>query len=63
MKPRKPARAWIAYESFESDGECGGATIHEPEDAFQPRATGVLDANGQMIFRQPETIGFRVKRP
>ncbi len=58
-----PPRAWIVYESVYSDGECAGHTVHEFDDAFQPRPTGVLDAKGRMIFRNPEAIGFRVRRP
>lgn len=36
--------------------------VHEEDGAFQPRATGVLDAHGRMIYRPAERIGF-VLRP
>jgi hypothetical protein len=56
----KRAKGWIVYESFESDGETGGRTVHEAEDAFEAKPTGVLDANGYMIYREPEPVGFRL---
>lgn len=35
--------------------------IIEDDGAFRPRATGVLNASGQMIYREPEQIGFRLR--
>lgn len=55
-------RMWIDYQSDASDGECGGREVFEAEDAFRPKPTGLLNAAGDMIYRKPERIGFRLRR-
>lgn len=56
-------RLWIGDgDCPEEDGKCGGATVYEPEDASDPRWTGLFDRHGQMICREPEPIGFRLGR-
>jgi hypothetical protein len=54
-------RSWIDYQSEDSEGVTKGETVHEPEGASEPRWTGLLDARGEPIMREPERIGFRLK--
>lgn len=62
---KKRLRGWVYYgdDAYgEEPGETKGDTIHEPEGAFDPQPTGVLNAKGEMIYRQPERIGFALRR-
>lgn len=36
--------------------------VLEDDDTFRPQPTGVLNAKGRMIYREPERIGFRLKK-
>lgn len=58
---KHPARAGFDSYTLEywSDGD--GITVFEPND--EPQETGLLNADGVMLYRLPERnqIGFRVK--
>jgi hypothetical protein len=53
-------RQAVWYGDGWSDAETKGTMVHEPEEP--DTATGILDAQGYMIHRVPEPIGFRLRR-
>lgn len=53
---------WDDLGIFYPEGECGGREVHEPEGFGEPVPTGILDAQGRMICREPAPIGFRLRR-
>lgn len=52
-------RGWINEWGW-PEPDSLGAVAYEPEDRAIPKATGVLNAKGVMIYRMPEPIGFRL---
>lgn len=34
--------------------------VHEDDETFRPKPTGILNSRGKMIYREPERIGFRL---
>lgn len=57
---RKVRGNWDDLGIFYPDGECGGREVYEREDV--PAPTGVLDARGNMIARERQPIGFRLRK-
>lgn len=58
IKSHQPARAAWDNDMWTSDGKTEGRTVHDTGGWSEDRPTGVLDANGHMIYRLATRIGF-----
>jgi hypothetical protein len=53
-------RQSVWYGDGWSDAETKGTMVHEPE--VPDTATGLLDPHGNMMHREREPMGFRLRR-
>lgn len=58
---RARAGGWAEDETFPPEYDGGERTI-EVHDGRRPVDTGLLDADGERLFRLPDRIGFRLER-
>ena len=54
----KPARMALTNNHDWSSGTTGGGEVHEDGSWSEDQPTGLLDCDGQMIYRVRTSIGF-----
>lgn len=57
-RPRHMIRATHDSHSLWSDGETGGHEVHDDGTWSEDQPTGLLSADGEMIYRVRNSIGF-----
>ena len=57
-RPARPARAMLDSHSLWSDGEVSNAEVYDDGTWSDDQPTGLLDADGDMIYRVRRSIGF-----
>lgn len=58
IKPHQVVRAAYDEYMWTSDGRCEGQTVHDTGGWSEDQPTGLLDADGNMIYRLANRIGF-----
>ena len=54
----KPQRSWIADDTWHSDGTTEAREVIDTGGWSEDQPTGLLDAQGNMIYRLAARIGF-----
>ena len=57
-RPARPARAMYDNHSLWSNGETEGREVHDDGTWSEDQSTGLLNASGEMIYRERNSIGF-----